>query len=343
LRIAHFFEGSLGREEAASAFLAMALEGAPIFRRHFFKLVIPKEYISLSRKKWRVKVEVRQIDVRMEADDTIILIENKVNAGAKQENQLLRYYLQEKKHSPRARFILVYLAPGLIGKSEIDRVTNSCEFMACHDDHVHHLSWETLADYPIRSDDIRDEILKDGLYQVQRIIAEARVQKYICEGDREVVRNIVKRSFSQMIEQTNVRLKLWSGRDIEQIFTAATNVTLWLDAAFEVEKDPPFSPINLRDEQGLIQITIRSQIKLEGKVKKNSELAKWWKKQIESKFIDIPGVGAHRLQENGWLVHSQNISGSEESLERAFVKTGVIVLQALSQKLHLAGFDLCKS
>jgi len=342
MRLTHFFEGSLGREEAASAFLAMALEGVPRFRKHFFKLVAPEEYKTLAEKKWSVKVEVRQVDVRMESGDTVVLIENKVNSGAKQENQLLRYYLQEKKYSPIARFILVYLAPGLIGKSEIDRVTNSTEFLSCTDDHVHHLSWERLANYQIIGDDIIDDIVKNGLNEVQRIIAEARVQKYICEGDREVIRNIVKRSFSQLIGQTNVRLKLWSGRDIEQVFTARTNVTLWLDAAFEVEKETPFAPINLIDKEGLIRITIRSQIKLEGKVKKTSELAKWWRKQIEANIFDIPGVGVHQLQENGWLVHSQPICGNEEEIEKAFLNTGTAVIQALSEKLHSAGFDLSK-
>ena len=343
MKLKHFFEGSLGREEVASAFLAMALEGVPRFRSHFFQLVVPEEYTSLSRKEWSVKVEVRQVDVRMETDDTIVLIENKVNAGAKQDKQLLRYYLREKKHSPKARILLVYLAPGLIGKSEIERVTNSNEFQDCQDDLVHHLSWEILANYSANAGDIFDEIVQNGLNEVQSIITQARVQKYICEGDREIIRNIVRRSCSQLMEQTKVRLKPWSGRDFEQIFTADTNVTMWLDAAFEVEKEPPFAPINMRDENGLLQITIRSQLKLEGKVKKASNLAKWWRQKIQSKFMDILGVGTHQLKEGGWLVYNQTISGSEESIEKAFLDTGVGVIQALSQKLHSAGFDLSKT
>lgn len=342
MRIAHFFEGSLGREEAASAFLAMALEGVPRFRSHFFQLVVPDEYTSLSRREWSVKVEVRQVDVRMESGNIIVLIENKVNAGARQDNQLLRYYLRERKHNPRARVIMVYLAPGQIGKSEVARVINSCEFQACTDDHVHHLSWETLAKYSPRAGDIRDEILRSGLDEVQRIIADARAGIYICEGDRKIIRNIVKRAFIQLTEQTNVRLKLWRGRDIEQIFTADANVTMWLDATFDVENEPPFAPINLHDEHGLIRITIRSQFKLEGKVKKTSNLAKWWGQQIQANFMEIPGVGTHQLQENGWLTHSQTISGSEESLEKAFVDTGAAVLGELSQKLASAGFELSK-
>ena len=342
MRISHFFEGSLGREEVASALLAMALDGIPRFRKHFFKLVAPDEYISLSQRQWSIKVEVRQVDVRMETDDIIVLIENKVAAGSKQANQLLRYYLQERKHSPKARMILVYLAPGQMGRDEIARVTDSSEFQSRKNDLVRHVSWGTLAKYSPRVGDIREEILRSGLDEIQRIIAAARVSKYICEGDREIIRNIVKRAFTQLTEKTNVRLKPWGGRDFEQIFTAATNVTMWLDAAFEVEKEPPFTPINLRDENGLIRIIIRSQFKLEGKVKKTSNLAKWWEQQIKAKFMEIPDVGTHQLQENGWLVHSQTISGSEESIEKVFVDTGAAVLGGLSQKLSSAGFELSK-
>jgi hypothetical protein len=100
LKIDHFFQGKLGKEGVASAFLAMALDGVPGFRRHFVKLIAPKEFVSLNRKKWEVLVECRHIDVRMGAGKTVILIENKINAGAKQKSQLLRYDKQEKRHNP---------------------------------------------------------------------------------------------------------------------------------------------------------------------------------------------------------------------------------------------------
>jgi hypothetical protein len=147
LRIDHFFQGKLSKEEVSSAFLAMALDGVPEFRRHFLQLIAPKEFVSLNRKKWKVQVEVRHVDVLMDAGETVILIENKITAGAKQTSQLLRYYKQEKRHNPDARVIMVYLAPGSIGKGEITLVENSQEFQARTEDHVHHVSWEVLAQY----------------------------------------------------------------------------------------------------------------------------------------------------------------------------------------------------
>ena len=60
IRLNYFFEGMLKREESASAFLAMALEGVPSFRRHFFAaLPIPSELQDhLSTHDWSAVVVV---------------------------------------------------------------------------------------------------------------------------------------------------------------------------------------------------------------------------------------------------------------------------------------------
>jgi hypothetical protein len=66
LRLTHFFEGTLHKEEVSSTFLAMVLEGVPRFRSHFFRLVVPDEEISLDKRQWRVTVEQERVDVRMD-------------------------------------------------------------------------------------------------------------------------------------------------------------------------------------------------------------------------------------------------------------------------------------
>jgi hypothetical protein len=342
LRIDHFFQGKLSKEEVASAFLAMALEGVPGFRRHFLNLIAPKEFVSLNRKKWEVRVEVRHVDVRMDAGEIVILIENKITAGAKQKNQLLRYYKQEKRHNPDARIIMVFLAPGSIGKGEVTLVENSQEFNARTEDLAHHLSWEDLAQYTKKEDDILDEFIYAGLKEICRLIDEARLEKYSCAGDRKIIRDIVKRALNSIAEKTGVKLGHWAGRENEQIYTNNTNVTMWLDTAFKSEESPPYAPINLCNEQGLMQISIRSQFKIEGKVKLNSNLGRFWRQQVKSGFMKIPGVGIHQLQENKWFVHTQPITGSEADIEKAIVITGIAVLDTLSRKLSSAGFNLSK-
>src|SRR5688572_19607489 len=92
LNIGHFFSGMMDREEVASAFIAMALEGIPSFRRHFFDTLGSTLGEGLSKHIWSVVVEQDRVDIRMESSDAVILIENKLRSGAKQQGQLLKYF-----------------------------------------------------------------------------------------------------------------------------------------------------------------------------------------------------------------------------------------------------------
>ena len=163
LRFAHFFESTLRREEVASAFLAMALEGVPSFRQYFFQLVLPNEKESLTERDWRIAVEQERVDIRMQSLDTVVLIENKVAAGAKQQGQLLRYYLEEKKRNPLPRIVAVFVAPGQIGQDEITRITDSSEFNTSGADVALHVSWDDIIQYPSHTDQQFVSLVRNGI------------------------------------------------------------------------------------------------------------------------------------------------------------------------------------
>jgi len=213
MRLTHFFQGSLRREEVTSAFLAMALESFPKFRRYFFQCVLPDEDVSLSERRWNIIVEQDYVDVRMEADDTIVLIENKVNSGARQHGQLLRYYLGVRQKNPTARIIGVYLAPGQVGKDEVASVKDTPQFQNCANDCAQHLSWEKLAEYPSDVDDFCDALVRSGLDEVKQIIDQAKVERYPSAGDRGIIRSIVDRAFNLLTERLTVNLRRveWEG------------------------------------------------------------------------------------------------------------------------------------
>lgn len=343
MRLAHFFQGSLRREEVTSAFLAMALEGVPTFRRYFFQLVLPDEGVALAERPWNVEVEKDYMDVRMDGGDTIVVIENKVNPGAKQQGQLLRYYKKERTEKPGAWIIAIYVAPRQMGVDEVDLVRESSEFRADGNDRAEHLSWEELAGYVPSAGDCYETLVGEGLNEIRSLIHDAEREKYPPEGDRGVIRNIVDRALTLLQERTTVTLSRWSGRVIEEILTAGTNVTMWLDAVFDAEDEPPFRTINTRDNSGQICITIRSQFKLAGKVKKTSDLAGWWGTKMDTKVIEVPGIGPHRLREDGWFAHQGPVSGTQEWISLELAKTGEALLRALSDHLSSAGFELAGS
>jgi hypothetical protein len=334
MRIGYFFEGMLCREEAASALLAMALEGVASFRKYFFHLVMRGEEDSLSQHPWRVTVEEGQVDVRMEYGDTIVLIENKINYGAKRQGQLLGYYSREREQHPGARIIAVYLAPGQMGMDEVRRVSESKH----PSDLVRHLSWENLAEYDSSPGDLRDAIVRDGLDEVQRMIDQGPI--YILDGERSTIRNIVNDAFKELCRQTSIPLSRWSGKEFEQILTVRTNISFWLDAVFQVEDQPPFAPINVRDDNGRLQITVRSQFKLAGKVKKTSDIAQWWNRHIGINSLETAGLDEYQLQKSEWFVSTKKVCGDEKEIVKVLVETGVAVIATLSGLLASGGFKL---
>ena len=340
LRFAHFFEGTLRREEVASAFLAMALEGVPSFRQYFFKLILPNEKEALTERDWRIAVEQDRVDVRMQSLDTVFLIENKVSAGAKQQGQLLRYNLEEKKRNLVPRIVAVCVAPGQIGLDEITRLTDSSEFNDSGSDLALHVSWDDIILYPSNTDQPSDCIIRDGLDEIQRVIKENQTVKYVREGDRGLIRDIADQAIILLGDRTTIPLRRWSGKDIEEILTVSTNVTVWLDLVFQIEEEPPFSPLNVSDKDGLFHLTVRSQFKLAGKIKKASALAQWWHQRLMTKTLDVPGVGEHHLEANGWYVHSRLLSGDKETIAALFAETGYAALDTLSSWLSADGFDI---
>jgi hypothetical protein len=342
LRIAYFFQGTLRKEEVASAFLAMAIEGVPRFRRHCFEVILADEFERFDAQQWTVSVEEERVDVRIESEDAVILIENKISSGAKQQGQLLRYYSREMKHRARKRIIAVFLAPREIGRDEVVRVMNASEFNSRTQDLVRHVSWEALADYVPDPSDLLDNLIRNGLDEIMKVIKDVRAGKYAREGDREVIRDIVDSAFMALRNRTTIRLRRWSGKDVEEIFTAGTNVTMWLHATFDVYDEPPFNPINLRDGNGMYQITIRSQFKLTGKLKKSSDLSRWWKTNMPSSYFDVPRVGVYHAQEDGWFIHTKCISGTKDTIADALAETGEALLGALSHRLISAGFSLAR-
>src|SRR3972149_4967699 len=102
------------REETASAFLATLLEYNAGFRRTFLATALAGAAPDVDES-WSVRVERDSVDIVMDLDTTRVLIENKINASAKRQGQLLRYYLFAVDAVPEKRIAAVYVAPGDFG------------------------------------------------------------------------------------------------------------------------------------------------------------------------------------------------------------------------------------
>ena len=230
LRFHHFFEGMLKKEEAASAFLAMALEGVPSFRHHFFAAAgIPDEWLGrLQADTWEpARVERDRVDVRLASSTHVVLIENKIQSGAKQKGQLLRYYRRERKQSDRI-VLAVYLAPGGMGIDEVEAVeevaAEARKSLVHLNDRALHVPWARIIAYLPHTPDHDEALVQDGLRAIGEAIERAKQEVYGGE-ERAKLRDLfgeIDRQASARVKSVPLRLWHASNEDIETNHTTVS-------------------------------------------------------------------------------------------------------------------------
>lgn len=117
----HFLDGGMGREEAASAYLATLLEQSRYFRSEFFRITGIQEFPNP-----RIEVEHDLRDVTISGDNVVVIVEVKIADGSKSNGQLRNYYDRFNAEQPKFTVHTVYLArTAEVGRSEADQV--ECE------------------------------------------------------------------------------------------------------------------------------------------------------------------------------------------------------------------------
>ena len=330
-----FFSGGASREESASAILAMSLAGVPSFRRFFFELVAAEDAERLSRREWTVAVEENYVDVRLNADDTAILIENKTKAASVQPGQLLRYYLEEITRAPQRRLIMVYLAPGGRGKQEVDAVRLSKGLLGRRDDIAIHISWQNLGAYTSGDDDVFTTPVRAGLTEIIKALKTSGGVRYPVAGDRESLVAIHDQAFERIRQESTVQLRPWRDRSYYQTLTAKTAVTAWMGFEFSVDPESD-EPAGVIDNTGLIAVTIRHQFKLSAKAAKTRPYKDWWIARMETPFHTRHG-DTYTTTPGDWLIHERAVQGPSEEIVDAVARSGVDLLASIGSDLATHG------
>lgn len=260
-------------------------------------------------------------------------------ARAYESGQRLRYYRSVLGQiRPEQSIFAVFVAPEGVGIHETDLLTTSEIFR--DNDSAASISWAELAPLAPSLQPPEDThwFIESGFEQIEHIIRESGPQ-YPREGTRGILAGIADEAFRALCSLSQVRYSRWSGRNCEQILTNKTNVTLWLDLAFDTEEKPPYRPINV-EEGPCLRVFLRTQFKLSAAGRKNPALKAWWAQEVARRVFEIPKLGEHHLDHAGWFVRSVERTLPPCDLIEAMTQAGVAVVEELSRRLEELGFSL---
>jgi len=332
--------------ETASALLAMVFDQSAEFRRWFFGRLEMKNLAEFS---WTTHVEKESVDIRMDAKDApwSVLVENKVRRSSKQVGQLKKYYIRERarfdEKQPNHRLLMVYLAPGGVGLSDVRSLQQAKEFKSDRDVATH-LSWREIlglvGDDPsiMTSGPNAQWFLTNAFKCVEKTIDEAEKAVYPNDNkDRAMIHEIVS-SVRGKLEQSGHGIGFmapWPAEDRMGFSTKKTNLTLWFFLHFKAAKKPPYEPLDLIDSAGRINLNLHAQLRLSGKGRTNKALRDRWVAGLVDGKLTVPGFGERPVfssRSDGW-VHCEPVELNLEhgGLEAKLVELGRAALEVVRE------------
>ncbi len=337
----HFFEGMMGRELAASAFLATLLEHDRAFRREFLALGLKgadPPFASAPPEQVRVedgRTGYGPMDITLEWPSTFVLIENKLSSGTKMDGQLLRYYQSVVHHWPEKRIAALYLAPTTaIGGSEVALVAGSPEFRGRQgqpgrlSDATGTVAWEEVAGLPHDPPQPDDWFARSGLDAIRREIKDIG-EPLPPDAQRELVRDIVQAAMQRLQSKVPaVQLTQWHSLGQEAICTAKAPVTLFVTAIFDVVQGPSYGLHDVVGDSG-VRLRVDTSLSLPPWVATSSALGRAWQELKRAGSMDVPGVGRHILRGDTSFVCSEPWTDTPAELVDYLVERGWRVTEFL--------------
>jgi hypothetical protein len=272
------------REGAASALVGTLLKESPEFRDLFFDALEdlePNLVQSLKRKMWDVDVEVHQLDIRLVASDAVLIIENKIRAGAVQANQMVKYYERQVGLTPMKQIGLIYLAPGpSMGDREVERVRNAIKDKDRQRlDFAARVSWDDVKEagdkvyHGSEAGDWQSRFIAEGFALVKNVIDTSPDEVWKAVGDRKIVKSLatdVTEGLMRAFPKFQFG-KPWPRKDGYNLWTQKTNVTMWLGLRFKPKAEAPYQPDAWRVKRGF-KLKLTGALKLAGVARRQPQL-----------------------------------------------------------------------
>lgn len=310
-----FFQGKLSREESASAYLATLLEQFPPLRAAALDIA----GIAEPAGSCTIQTEQREVDIRLDYPDAnmVVLVENKVRAGALQVDQLSRYYEQELSANPDLKIIVIMVAPGCgSGEEELKRLHANPAFRPT--DQAVRLSWDDLASVittSLPSNHPEHEFASTGMAAIQHIIQKAKAMKYPLEGLRDTIHEICVSVKDQLESEFDpVNLGIWRMENFFDIYSVKSDMSISIAPYYDPEVIPD------TDEAGnpILHVKLLARFKLSAQGSKKPERKAQWRELIKSPTYDCNG-DTYQLT-GKWFQRGLTIEGSPKSVENTILK-----------------------
>jgi hypothetical protein len=326
----YFFTGKMSREEAASAFLAMALDGSAGFRAHFFS-VAGLAHLNPNAG-WIIDVEDERVDVTLRSNENVVLVENKIESEALRAGQLLSSYEAEAGKSI-ACVSAVLLSPNRVGVKHVEAV-RSCEsfLKRAVTDRVLALSWHSLIDYRPGDD---EEWIASGLHAIEEAIERANAALYPAIGSRAILRRLVDQVGSTLKGGAAPSVMRWSAKDKEVIVVRQLPVTtnVWLQFTYAETESAPV--LDAPDESGAWSLTLHTTVKPRGDLGASSPVRQWWRERVTHQDLVL---GSRRLVpvQRGWMGHIEPVCGDVDHLRARMIGLAREMIEGVSALLPYA-------
>lgn len=334
------------REGAASALVGTMLKESPEFRDLFFDALEdlePSLVQSLKRKEWNVDVEVHQQDIRLVARDgpTVLIIENKIRAGAVQRNQMVKYYqreLTEPGLAPEKRIGLVYLAPGpSIGDREVERVRNAIKDKDRQRlDFAARVSWDEVKEagdkiyHGSEAGDWQSHFIAEGLALVKNVIDTSPDEVWKAVGDRRIVKSMaidVTEGLMRKFPKFQFG-KPWPRKDGYNLWTQKTNVTMWLGLRFKPKAEAPYQPDDWNVKGGF-KVKLVGALKLSAAGRRQPQLRERWEQKIKAGKLPVRDFQELETRASGWMTAEREIVGTKEDIVRIATEAGSGLMEVI--------------
>jgi hypothetical protein len=336
MRFDYFFTGKLGREEAASAFLAMALDDSPAFRTYFLRCAGVADAVHALD--WAVVVEDDRVDVTLRAPAHVVLVENKIDAGAVTPGQLLGYYETEVARAGDRPITVVFLSPEGVGSREVGTVSGCPTLLTrCALDRVTAVSWQELLKYNTTDG---EAWIRSGLEAVERAIERANTAMYPPVGSRLILRQTADAAARLLRPLTQANVRRWSAKHKEALIINGLPLTInaWVQFTCEDREGAPVT--SAPDEQGNWTLSLHTKLKPRGDLKTKSAVRQWWREQCLAGGLALsPGLALTPVG-GEWLGSSQPFQGNSDALSQALVDLALRVVGGASEQLATAGLHV---